>query len=493
MVKLHIAESEQVDFDVGSAAVSAWCTNDHPASRMEQGLRIALEWSDREGIVTGPEEQHRFAMAYARMHAREASLQAEPAVLGSVDYARGLLVDVSLQREAGKALDLDPMDRAERYSWSDSAMYEIPYVRADNAPDMMLKIAERDLAAIRDGTFSELSSGQRQNVELMLLRGVSPREAEFDRELHHVNAILMRGGWAVTRAEFSDDKDVGELARNADVMDQERFGPHSRTGGLSRHELGGLVDRLGQSMLSSRLREGSRNLYDPRPGKNPFIPDESKEGLQYATLTAVKNGRVGNQLERSVRAAMAYQQEQGIVLDRPAVRRMESAVMRLVSRREDRALTEEKAVKVLLVDTAIQKTAAEKLSVSAQRSNASEALSPSEGMLEELVGRGSYPVFTKLPVEKLDTKAVAQGRFHDLSDERGIGSAVQTAMFRSGRVLEGDIAKDIDRLLKAHPVSKERTPGWIESRDEPAKGKGAEWGKGASVPGPLFKDRGRSR
>lgn len=496
MTRLNIAEATDSDWNAGRAALSNWKAGKPATSRLENGLHIAFGWSERHGIELGVLEERRLEFAFSRVVAREASLHSEPAILGSVDYARMLLVDAALQREAGAALDLDVLDRAERFNWSTPDMYDVPFVRADTAPTELAEMPEAVLAALREGHFEDIPGDRRQDLELMLLRGGSPREDDFERELHHVEALLLRGEWAVARAEFGPNSDPLDLARKTDANDLERFGAHERSGGLTRAELGGVVDRLAQAREAETSREGSKALYDPRPGHNPFAPDLTKDGLQYATLTAVKNGRVANQLERSVRIAMEFQQERGVTLDRPAIRRMESAVMRLVSRRENRALSEEEAVKALIVDSVIQKTAAEKLAVKPRRSGAEmDAPTPSEKILGEMLGRGSYPVFTKLPVEREDTKAVAQGRFHDLTDDRGIGSSIRSAIYRSGRVLNGPVANDLARLAKAHTVSDHRSPGWIEHSDETmrARGNARSTAKGPKADAPLFQKPGMSR
>src|SRR3546814_19735743 len=84
------------------------------------------------------------------------------------------------------------------------------------------------------------------------------------------------------------------------------------------------------------------------------------------------------------------------------------------------------------------------------RSRAVES-SASQQMLHDMLGRGTVPVFTRLDSERDDTSAVAYGRFQDLTDNRGIGSMVRQAIYRSGQDVGGATGAQLDRKIgRAH-------------------------------------------
>src|SRR3546814_9558895 len=66
-----------------------------------------------------------------------------------------------------------------------------------------------------------------------------------------------------------------------------------------------------------------------------------------------------------------------------------------------------------------------------------------------MLGRGTVPVFTRLDSERDDTSAVAYGRFQDLTDNRGIGSMVRQAIYRSGQDVGGATGAQLDRIERS--------------------------------------------
>ncbi|AXK43957.1 hypothetical protein [Erythrobacter aureus] len=430
-----------------------------PDNHLEGGLRIASVWSAQNGHSSPMIDERRLELAYARIVAREREGATDPVALSSKDYARMLVVDASLQREAEKALKLDLLDRQERFSWMNPDMNDVPWVRNDTSPTVMNDFAEADLKALASGNFEDMSKNQRSNVELMLLRGASPRSPEFE----------------------------AELDKAAEHEDSLQFIPMRKdVAGLTAEEFGGVVDRM------AMVAPGQRPAYDARPQYNPFSIDERRDGLQTATVNAVVGGRVKNPLEQATRIALEFQQERGIPVDAEAKQQMECAVARFVSS-GDRGVSPVDAAKVLIVDTAMQRVAREKLEAGAKDLRKS----PSVQILEDVVGKGGYPIFTKLESEKQDTLAVAQGRFSDLTDKRGMGSAVYLAIHRSGRTVRGDTGEQLDRLAKANRVGKEPDKSWVKksnaNRDK-ARAAIRKLTRGPAVAQPsLFKDKGRGR
>ncbi len=455
MGRLDIAKVSDEDREVAYEAMTRDASRQDPETQLDGGLRIAGNWTAKNHSLNMVEER-RLELAYARIVAREREGETDPVILSSKDYGRMLLVDASLQREAEEGLKLDLLDRQDRFSWVNPEMNDVPWVRADTSPTVINDFAEDDLKALASGSFEDISRAQRGNVEIMLLRAASPRSPDLEAELE-----------AAAQREDS-------------LM---FLGAKKGQRGLTPEEFGGVVDRL------AMIAPGQRPAYDARPQYNPFSLDERKSGLETATVNAVVSGRVKNPLERATRVALEFQQERGIRVTAEAKQHMEGAVARFVSSGE-RGVTSLEVAKALIVDTAMQRTAREKL----ESREPSERQSASAKILDDIVGKGGYPIFTKLEAEKRDTMAVAQGRFSDLTDERGIGSSVYLAIHRSGRDVRGNTGEQLDRLLKANPVGKEPDKSWVKSgpkNRDAAREALKKLARGPAEQPALFNDKGR--
>lgn len=457
MGRMDFATVTDEDRKTAYDAMSKEVSREDPDNHLEGGLRIAANWTAGHHSLQMVEER-RLELAYARLVAREREGVTDPVALSSKDYARMLVVDASLQREAEKGLKLDLLDRQERFSWMNPDMNDVPFVRADTSPTVMSDFAEDDLKALATGNFDDISKLQRSNVELMLLRGASARSPELEAELDKA-------------AKHEDGLTYLPMEKGA--------------GKLTATEFGGVVDRL------AMIGPGQRPAYDARPQYNPFSIDERRDGLQTATVNAVVGGRVKNPLEQATRVALEFQQERGIPVNAEAKQQMECAVARFVSS-GDRGVSPVDAAKILIVDTAMQRAAREKLEAGVK----DLSKSPSVKILEDVVGKGGYPVFTKLESEKQNTLAVAQGRFSDLTDERGMGSAVYLAVHRSGRTVRGDTGDQLDRLVKVNRVGKEPDKSWVkrpEGNRDKARAAIRKLTRGPSEQPSLFREKGLSR
>src|SRR3546814_9399293 len=85
---------------------------------------------EQDGSIDGLGER-RLELAFARVLAREGSDLADPMELSALDYARTILVDVSIQREAEAALQimdiLDRRDRSEEHTSELQSLMRISY------------------------------------------------------------------------------------------------------------------------------------------------------------------------------------------------------------------------------------------------------------------------------------------------------------------------------------------------------------------------------
>src|SRR3546814_19334108 len=85
-------------------------------------------------------------------------------------------------------------------------------------------------------------------------------------------------------------------------------------------------------------------------------------------------------------------------------------------------------------------------------------------------------------LERDDTSAVAYGRFQDLTDNRGIGSMVRQAIYRSGQDVGGAPGAKLDRIERSVRIGSAQELGWIDRQAD--KTAGARQVQGLS-PGPA--------
>lgn len=234
---------------------------------------------------------------------------------------------------------------------------------------------------------------------------------------------------------------------------------------LTRDEMKGLVDRVGLAHQTDLYRERKTSM-----GTDMFRRDPDKDGLQYAVVSDVTKGEVRSPLQQSTRIALEFMKGRGINLEDDGLLRMDRAVHRLVSSRNAKSFSDQGAAKRLIVDCAIQMMASDKLEPKHRITEARAGITKAEKMLKDLVGEGSYPVFTRLASERPDTLAAAEGRFEDLSDKHGFASIIEMGLHRSDRKLGGDVALELIALEKTNPVGKEPDRDWMDRKDNRSMG-----------------------
>lgn len=490
--RLNFVEPSECQWQASAEALQNALREQPPADRAEAGLRIAADWMKGESGEIDVVDERRLELAYSRVLAREASDAPDRMDLSSIDFGRALLVDVSLQREAEIAVQLDVLDRRDHCSWLNAALQEAPCMWAEVSPTEFLHFNDEELTAIAAGRFDELCSYQREGVEVMLLRGMSRRDDGFDQALHKLNANIFAVGDNV-----DDFADVAKAEKALRAEEAQRFGTRSGPAGLSSMEIEGVAERLTVARHADLYREQSNSLYDPRPGRNPFVLREGAGEKGEAAVDAAMNGHKRSRMEKTIRVALEFQMERGVVLDRPAFQRMERAAGRLLTMPNVNELSDLDAAKVLIVDSAIQKTAKEALSP-VRLVVVDKGHSSSQQILGDMLGRGSVPIFTTLKSERNDTQAVAAGRFHDLTDDRGIGSMVRQALYRSGQDVSGETGEELERLHKSIRIGSTQNVGWIDVKAQAgSKAVGASrlhgLSHGPAAPAPQQVAKGRER
>lgn len=493
--RLSINEPVGTDIWDGVSALAATKKNEPPASRLEYGLRIAIEWGQRHGVPLDVMEERRLELAYARIAARERGQDEMPS-LGSLDYARMLVVDASVQREAEHSLQLDILDRQDYYSWANTNIENAQWMVTGTSPSRFTEFGESDLVALASGRFNEISDFQRESVEVMLLRAATPRSSELDAQLMY-SAAASNGVEPEYLEVYLKPTDMDRLRRNFDYFDASEFGESRSASPISKSDFAAYVDRIGVANIADQARgRQGKALYDGRASIDGLqIADAKREPARNIVMSA-GDGDVRNRMEQAVRVSLEWQQNEGVPLDVKATMRLERAVARFLSNPQQVGMTDIDIAKILIVDAGMQKLASEKLD---GKASAEQTVA----MLEKILGRGEVPGFTTMQREREETEAIARGRYAELTDRSGLGSAVKGTLHRSGRYAGAEVEDALERIFAANPIGRANDRGWIDrnaNRLEANRHGGVagvarmqSLARGPGLDFPLKQDRSRGR
>lgn len=461
---------------------------ERPDCRYGNAYRIARDWTQEQTGEFTPQDQDRLIGALARVIERDAeaqrvfafedapsSLEEESdrsndcypvgvAHFTSVDYARMLITDASLQKVAGEVLDLDVIDRKERFSWMNPDIEQEPWFQAGISPSQLAGLTSDTIDSLAAGEFENIAPYPRESIELMILKAGNTQDIDLDRGLQRLNEVANFGQPGIV-LPFGDAELQGEYLRlKCANLDNDRFGRQEGRA-LTPKEFEGVVDRLTAAHNADLVRGTGMAVYDDRPGKNDFaVSKEEIAGAMTMTLAA-QGSVVRGPHEQVARVAMDHLQERGYMLDGQMNQQVARAMARMM--KAPMADSQVGRVQQVLMDVAVQRTAFEKANGGYDmEGSAGHEISPAEKMADELGGKGTALQFNNLKFESNERYYCAIGAFDRLDDERGYATAVRQAMYRSTRdILEGGLSEHLDRLCHASPIGKEGLPTLEEKFD----------------------------
>lgn len=451
-----IREPDGRHLSEASDAASRMIEGGVPRSRMEAGLAFALAMGRGFGEYEVVEDR-RVELAYARALGRNADLGAEAPELGSLDWARTLILDASIQREAEASLRLDVMDRAERHSWSSVVLLEEPWAKAGISPALFVESSEEDLKALAGGEFHLLSGGRAGMAERALVSGMAPGSEDLEVSLHAIAGTVPVG------------RGMEGFRTGAGIADSARFGPMDASRPTSA-DMGSVAMRMDLAERASRMgMRDAKGLFDPTPGRSPFAVSEADRAAGEAAVAVPGSSRLG----RLAAAALMVEAGFGLPDDGRRRARMGSAAARLAKDGLFVSADPAEQVRTLVADVLVQRAAADALS---------GADGGASAVLSRMLGeRGGAVGFTALASERRQTAAAAQGRFEDLDDRRGLASGVRDTLWRAS--IGGDVS--IDRSV-AGALTRAAAPQGVRVR---AKGPAGS----SQVPDYVLRRGGRGR
>lgn len=418
-------EPSDRNLSVAGEAVSAMGMREEPRSRMEAGLATAM----RIGIdPTHPFEieERRYEMAFAHALARNDRDGVEAPALSSLDWARTLIVDASIQREAEITLRSPPAVAASRHRWGASEVASEPWAQAGVPPTLFLNATREDLMSMASGSMHEMRGETAAQFEISVIAAMTTGSPHLEHRLEKA-AVLVSEVSSIRGRELIE------------MLDEQIFGP--RHEGPDHADMGALADRM---ILARRAAEvghrDARGLFDPTPGRNPF--EVTPEALRRAerAVMGLEPGQFGRTVTlagNSLAAIAGWDQ------DIEGGHRLKMAAARLLTTGPNPLGDQKADVRVLMADVYLQRAAEDR--IVGKDSGAARLL---ETIVSGNAESRESVRFTTLASEREETRAVADGRFHDVGDSRGIASGLRNATWRAGIVG----ASEIDKVIRQEIV-----------------------------------------
>jgi hypothetical protein len=403
-----------------------------PRNRLEAGLDVALAIGidpSHERVV----EERRFEMAYANALARNERAGPEAPSLSSHDWARSLLVEASIQREAEISLQLPAKEVQQRHQWGAPRVEAEHWAQAGVRPYLFREADGEELKAMAAGRMHELTGETAGRVEASVTAAMAPGSPLLEHTLVSAAAYRAHG------------TDLPKGREQVELVDAARFGP--KPAGPDHEVMGGIADRM---MLAQRAaavgHRDARGLFDPTPGRNPFeVTPMHVERANRATI-GFENSEFSRRVQLASRTMIALD---GLAADPNRGARLHSAAARLLASGMNSQGDAKADVRTLMADVYLQRTAEDLLA--GKDSGAA-------GRLEALVsgtpaGRDAVRL-TTLPSERAETQAIAEGRFQDVSDARGLASGIRHSTWRAEMVGSSMIDRAIreEMQVMAKPI-----------------------------------------
>lgn len=402
-----------------------------PADRMEAGLAFAMLAA--RDVTGNPQiEDRRLTMAYSRGLARMRVAGDERPAIGSIDWARTFTVDASIQREAEKSLGLDMLDRQERHRWGSKHTRNEHWVQAGVSPSVFAKAADEELVSMASGRFHEILPGRGRGIETALMSSMAPALPSMEARLHEV---------ARTPVAMVGENRLEEGAR---IADEKAFGP--MPAGVDGVAMATLSDRI---ELAARAREvghrDARGLHDRTPGRHPFAITETHRNSAAAAMRGS-----ASPLAKVAAAARIVHADIGTGTSAETEARLEFALARLVKRGPDPTSGVSGDVRGVVADMLIQQAASDRLL--GRGTAAEDAL---ERLVSNTPGGRDSVRFTGIASDRPSVIAIAEGRFGDLTDDRGYASAVRSSMWKAGIGSSPEVDRVVERVSAPRaPTSK---------------------------------------
>ena len=406
-------------------AVAAMRSGDEPRNRMEAGLATAM----RIGIDSAhsPQvEERRYEMAFAHALARNQRDGVEAPALSSLDWARSFIVDASIQREAEVTLQSVPKVAASRHRWGASEVASEPWAQAGVPPTLFLNAGQDDLKSMASGSVHDLGNDAAAQVEISVLSAMTSGSPHLENRLENA-AVLVADGASPRGRELIE------------MLDEQVFGP--RREGPDHADMGALADRM---ILARRAAEvghrDARGLFDPTPGRNPFVVTPENLRRSERAVIGLEPGAFGRTVALAANSLNAIA---GWDQDVDGAHRLKMAAARLLTTGPNPLGDQKADVRVLMADVYLQRAAEDRLS--GRDSGAARLL---ETIVSGNAESRESVRFTTLASERMETQAVAEGRFDDVGDARGIASGLRNATWRAGIVG----ASEVDRVIRQEIV-----------------------------------------
>lgn len=430
--KIAAPEPTQEQVEHAIATVHYLSKGNPPRNRMEAGLDVALTIGidpSHERVV----EERRFEMAYANALARNERAGPEAPSLASHDWARSMLVEASIQREAEISLQLPAREVQARHQWGAPRVESEHWAQAGVRPHLFREASTEDLKSMAAGRMYELAGETGSLVEASVTAAMAPGSPHLEHSLVSASAYRAQG------------TDLPKGREQVELVDASRFGP--KPAGPDHEVMGGIADRMMLAQKAAAVgHRDARGLFDPTPGRNPFEVGQMHVERANRATYGLENSEFSRRVQLASRTMIAMD---GLAADPNRANRLKMAAARLLASGMNSQGDAKVDVRTLMADVYLQRTAEDLLA--GKDSGAKDRL---EALVSGTPSGRDAVRLTTLPSERSETQAIAEGRFHDVSDARGLASGLRHSTWRAEMVGSSMIDRAIreEMLVMAKPI-----------------------------------------
>lgn len=451
-----------------------------PRDPIENGLRLARRVGRDAGMVEDHESRPRTIAALARIV--QVDDDVPKARVNSLMAARMVLTDLSLQRDAAIAHDLDVLDRTEWWSAPDVAARRpawtaMPGMSKDmrsigEDPDAIEAIARGELHMVRP----DVSAVMRDSME-GLRSSSNPFRADLDLDIAAAAGLMPPERIAELRTKLvsSDGRydvrsEMHKITRQAVRKDRAGFPePYGTDRELSTQS----------SAINFRIRDNNnQGHWTPSP-----VTDDHRKAASRALLDAQFSNPETSE-GRAVRVSLAVLRDLGMperLLEGPGFERTLADAVSRSTDHQDGWIRQDMATRNLVAATVVRNLASVLVEDSDSRFRGHSEEKEDFSRVVETT-KSTRPLvqlmFTQSERDLPDLRLVADGRFDEVGDSTGMRMHLANALMSSG--FKGElperialVTRDMKDMTAEEPLRE--APAALKALLKGPKVAGSDW------------------
>jgi hypothetical protein len=395
-----------------------------PRNPIENGIRIMRKLMAEYGIVEDEDARGRTVAAVARV--MDLDDEMPKARIPSLMAARMMIVDVSLQRDAAIARDMDVIDRREWFSATEAGGRGAAWMMANGMSDAVRRMDESSVDALASGEFhfagGAAGAALKTSMESLRMKG-GLHGRGMDVDLLRVSGLLpeseardmkSRIGSRVGRLELGDE--IHRISRKASLMDERKWPDPVRRDREFPSDTGIINLRMG------------RNERERNAGFDDVVVSD---GHRLAARAAIADARLSNpdtESGRAVKAALTVLSDLGVeprFMEGPAFDRTVASAIANTSTHDREGVMPDTMGARIVGSTLIRREADAHI---AHQDLRFPSGTEREAAWNRKAGTGIDPFITSSKRDRADLDLIVQGRFEETSDRFGMRSSLKGSL-----------------------------------------------------------------